>query len=80
MNSSVQYSALTRLLTQNNRVHDLEEMLRQMPVHLLEVDEDGAGSDEISLNPFAELQDERDREARASLVTCWLGMPDPEED
>jgi hypothetical protein len=55
-------------------------MLRQMPVHLLEVDEDGAGSDEISLNPFAELQDERDREERASLVTCWLGMPEPEED
>ncbi len=80
MNSSVQYSALARLLTQNNRVHDLEEMLRQMPVHLLEVDEDGAGSDEVSLNPFAELQDERDREARGSLVTCWLAMPEPEEE
>lgn len=80
MNSSVQYSALARLLTQNNRVHDLEEMLCQMPVHFLEVEEDGAGSDEVILNPFAELQDERDREMRASLVTCWLAMPEPEED
>ncbi len=80
MNSSVQYSALTRLLTLNNRVHDLEEMLLQMPVYLLEVDEDGNGSDKVSLNPFAELQDERDRESRASLVTCWLAMPEPEEE
>lgn len=85
MNISVEYSALTRLLTQNNRVHDLEEMLRQMPVRVLEVKEDRSGSDgvgatEISLNPFAELQDERDREARATLVTCWLAMSEPEED
>ena len=30
MSSSVQYSAFTRLLTHNTRVHDMEEMLKRM--------------------------------------------------
>jgi hypothetical protein len=77
MNSSAQYAALTRLLTLNNRVHDLQELQRQMPVRLGYVTladflEEGPES------PFAQLQDEIDREARASLVTCWLAMPDPD--
>ena len=84
MNSSVQYSALTRLLTHNNRVHDLGEILSRMPVVLGEEEGDGMGSKGIGFNqefnPFAELQEEIDREVRASLVTCWLAMPEPLEE
>ena len=74
MSSSVQYAALARLLTHNNRVHDLEEMLNRMPVP--------SGDTELAdlpqglqINPFADLQDEMDREVRTSLVHCWLAMP-----
>jgi hypothetical protein len=35
--------------------------------------------EELPLNPFAELQDEFEREVRASLVTCWLAMPEIED-
>ena len=35
--SSVQYSALTRLLSHNTRVHDLEETLKQMNAPLVQV-------------------------------------------
>jgi hypothetical protein len=79
MNSSVQYAALARLLTHNNRVHDLEEMLNrlQLPVGDAEYDELPEG---LRVNPLAELQDEMDREVRASLVHCWLAMPEPYED
>ena len=79
MNSSVQYAALARLLTHNNRVHDLEEMLNrlQLPVGEAEYDELPEG---LRVNPLAELQDEMDREVRASLVHCWLAMPEPYED
>ena len=34
MSNSVQYSALTRLLAHNNRIHDLGEILSRMPVVL----------------------------------------------
>lgn len=77
--SSVPYTALARLLTLNNRVHDLEEILRQMSVPLGQTREDSwpqALQEELQLSPLAELQDEMDREVRASLVTCWLAMPD----
>jgi hypothetical protein len=80
MSSSVQYAALARLLTHNNRVHDLEEMLNQMPVTFdgTELDDPPEG---LPINPFADLQDEMDREVRASLVHCWLAMPaEPYED
>ena len=79
MNSSVQYAALARLLTHNNRVHDLEEMLNrlQLPVGEAEYNELPQG---LRVNPLAELQDEMDREVRASLVHCWLAMPEPYED
>lgn len=77
MNSSAQYAALTRLLTANNRVHDLRELQGQMPVHL-NLTGSNAWSDETACSPFADLQDEIDREVRASLVTCWLAMPDPD--
>jgi hypothetical protein len=79
MSSSVQYAALARLLTHNNRVHDLEEMLNRMPVPASETEYDGPPED-LGANPFADLQDEMDREVRASLVHCWLAMPEPYED
>ncbi len=80
MSSSVQYSALTRLLAHNNRAHDLGEILSRMPVVLGEEEADGMGSNGTELNPFQDLQEEIDREVRASLVTCWLAMPEPLEE
>ena len=35
---------------------------------------------ELPINPFAELQDEFEKEVRASLVTCWLAIPETDED
>ena len=84
MNSSVQYSALTRLLAHNYRIHDLGEILSRMPVVLGEEEGDGMGSKgtdfNTEFNPFRDLQEEIDREVRASLVTCWLAMTEPLED
>lgn len=79
MNSSVQYAALARLLSHNNRVHDLEYMISRMQVT---IGEPQAGDllEEIQINPFADLQNEIDQEARASLVTCWLAIPDSFDD
>ena len=79
MSANVQYAALARLLTHNNRVHDLEDLLNgmQVPMDYLPVDLD-ADFDDFPINPLAELQDEMDRETRASLVTCWLAMPAPD--
>ena len=80
MSSSVQYSAFTRLLTHNNRVHDMEEMLRKMWVPSdWNVDDVDIGDSWIP-NPFAELQDDLDREARACLVSCWAALPAPREE
>lgn len=78
MNSSVQYAALARLLTHNNRVHDLEEMLNRMQLPMAEPEYDEL-PEGLRVNPFAELQDEMDREVRTSLVHCWLAMPDDYE-
>jgi hypothetical protein len=66
---------LARLLTLNNRIHDLENQMRQTRLRMT-----GAG-ESVHLEAFgpwriAQLQEEIDREARASLVTCWFGMPD----
>ena len=74
MSSSLEYSTLTRLLALNNRVHDLKNQLlgmavpddRDKPVLTLDVPMSSG---------IAELQEEIDREMRASLATCWLGMP-----
>ena len=76
MSSSVQYSAFTRLLTHNNKVHDMEEMLRKMwvPSSWETGDEDNCEPSWIP-NPFAELQDDMDRESRACLVSCWAALP-----
>ncbi|MQG11355.1 MAG: hypothetical protein FI716_07605 [SAR202 cluster bacterium] len=79
MNGSLQYSALTRLLTLNNQVHDLENQM------LTESVPAGARGAKISAqmpsgNRIAEIQEEIDRTARASLTTCWLGNSDAEEE
>ena len=70
MNGSLQYSALTRLLTLNNQVHDLENQLRAETVTALP----DSGS------RIAEMQDQIDRFARASLAACWLGNADAEDE
>lgn len=79
MSSNVQYAALARLLDHNNRVHDLEDMLNRMQVTISETDlaelPEGPG-----ISPLADLQNEIDREVRASLVSCWLAMPEVYED
>ena len=75
MSSSVQYSAFTRLLTHNNRVHDMEDMLRKMWVPSDWQNSDEDESESWIPNPFAELQDDMDRESRACLVSCWAALP-----
>lgn len=73
MNSSLQYSALTRLLALNNQVHDLEnQLLREALPQGRRV-----GSTILTVggpSRIAEMQEEIDRGVRASLITCWLGM------
>ena len=75
MSTSVPYAALARLLTHNNRVHDLEEVLDHMNVPTDYPAELEPQEEALDINPFAEIQNEIDREARASLVTAWLAMP-----
>ncbi len=79
MNSSLQYSALTRLLTLNNQVHDLENQMMTEAVPAVPV-----GSELMdrmfSGNRIAEIQDEIDRFARASLATCWLGNSNSDDE
>ena len=79
MNGSLQYSALTRLLTLNNQVHDLENQMLAEPVPV------GARCAIISAqmasgSRIAEIQEEIDRTTRASLATCWLGNSDSEDE
>ena len=54
MNGSLQYSALSRLLTLNNRVHDLQRQILAEPV---------TGP----ANRIAEMQEEIDQWSRARL-------------
>ena len=78
MPSNAQYSALTRLLSHNTRVHELEDLLLRLPVpeDVSDTDVDSLNlEDEKFTNPIADLQDDIDREVRASLVACWFAMP-----
>ena len=79
MNRSLQYSALTRLLTLNNQVHDLEN---EMLAESLPVGARGAmiAAQMASGSRIAEIQEEIDRTTRASLATCWLGNSDDEDE
>lgn len=79
MNGSLQYSALTRLLTLNNQAHDLEnqvlaETLPASALGFVVSDQMFAG------NRIAELQEEIDQVTRASLATCWLASSDNDEE
>ena len=79
MNGSLQYSALTRLLTLNNQVHDLESrvLTESVPLSVMGL----AVSDQVvSGSRIAEIQDEIDQAIRASLATCWLSNSDEEEE
>ena len=79
MNGSLQYSALTRLLTLNNQVHDLENQMltESVPTGVIGI----TISDQmVSSSRIAEIQDEIDQATRASLATCWLGNSDAEDE
>ncbi len=79
MNGSLHYSALTRLLTLNNKVHDLKNQMMAETVPTVP-----AGSELSDLmasgSRIAEIQEEIDRFARASLATCWLGNSNAEDE
>ena len=79
MNGSLQYSALPRLLTLNNQVHDLES---QMLAVVLRTRTGGAvtSNQMPSGSSIAEIQEEIDQTTRASLATCWLGNADDNEE
>lgn len=81
MNSSAQYSALTRLLNHNAKVHQLEDLLAQLPTPAVVAAQDSdAGAWDLEVNPIADLQNDIDKEVRASLVACWFAMPRELED
>ncbi len=78
MATQAQYSALTRLLSHNTRTHELEDLLLRLPLPEDEIRADvplQAIADGWYSNPIADLQDDLDREVRASLVACWFAMP-----
>ena len=74
-NNSLQSSVLSRLLTLNSDIHDLESQLRQEPVPRLRL-EHHIRLETDKINRIAETQDAIDQNVRASLMTCWLGMPE----
>ncbi len=78
MPTSAQYSALTRLLCHNTKVHELEDLLLRLPVPEDELclDEDSLDLEyEQHSNPISDLQGDIDREVRASLVASWFALP-----
>ena len=78
MSDSFHQSTLTRLLTLNNQVHDLENQMMGVGVGVdLGWGESGEGprSEASSVSAIAEIQEEIDRGVRASLATCWLELP-----
>ena len=72
MDHTSQQLPLARLLDLNNRVHDIESRMRLETVPL---GAPGGASPSTPQGQIAEMQEEMDRGVRASLVTCWLGMP-----
>ena len=79
MNSGLEYPALVRLLSLNNQVHDLEIQLRQVVVPQEVVGTQATGGT-VTANRIAQMQEEIDHGVRASLVTCWLGIPPDAEE
>ncbi len=78
MSVNLEYSALTRLLTLNNQAHDLQhQLLRQSVPHGRSLLESKVRASAV--NPISEMQEEIDRNVRASLTTCWLGTSGDQE-
>ena len=78
MSVNLEITVLTRLLTLNNQVHDLQhQLLRQSVPQGGFLLESKAGAS--TPNPIAEIQEEIDRSVRASLTTCWLGISGSQE-
>ena len=79
MNGNLQYSALARILTLNNKIHDLENQILavELPSCTVSVSECHEGQPNSRI---AEIQEEIDQATRASLATCWLGNADDEEE
>ena len=72
MSDKLEYTILTRLLTLNNQVHDLENQLMTESVPSLP-EPPGSLMTSSSENRIAEMQDQIAQGVRASLTTCWLG-------
>ena len=79
MNGSLQYSALARVLTLNNHIHDLERQILsvEVPSNMASAVPSG---ERPSSSSIADIQEEIDRAMRASLATCWLGNENEEEE
>lgn len=78
MPTSAQYSALTRLLCLNTKVHELEDLLLRLPLSEDDMRPDYDSLDlecEHHSNPISDLQEDIDREVRASLVASWFALP-----
>ena len=79
MSNSLSVPALTRLLSLNNRVHDLENQLLQVELPM-EVVGGQVYTGTPGTSSIAQMQEEIDQGVRASLMTCWLGMDAVQED
>ena len=75
MSDRLEYKVLTRLLTLNNQVHDLENQLMTESVPSL-TERPESVMTSTSANRIAEMQDRIAQGVRASLTTCWLGASD----
>ena len=73
MINSVEITTLSRLLTLNNEIHDLQNLLGEMPVPQLMDAEWSIAS--VGQNAIAEMQEQIDRQVRVSLTLFWLGSP-----
>ena len=65
-------TVLTRLLTLNNQVHDLENQLMTESIPSSPEHPESLMTS-TSANRIAEMQDRIAQGVRASLTTCWLG-------
>ncbi len=79
MNNGLPFPALTRLLSLNNRVHDLENQLLRVTLPV-EVVGGQVWAGTLAANSIAQMQEQIDEGVRASLVTCWLGTGAGPED
>ena len=76
MDPTSQHINLSRLLDLSNRIHDIQRQILQEPVPmpgpaLLEEETESRPQ-----NSIAEMQEKIDQGNRASLVTCWFGLPE----